>query len=388
MAGDVGLPPGFTLDEPTLPPGFRIDQQTAPPPPPQGSVQFPVVPSGEQSEFMQRMGQGVAGGGAAVMGAPESIRRIDEALEKGAYAAGGGTTDIASQLGASPEVAAGAGVLGNMAVRGIPSMMGALGGKIVEPMTKPAGRALMQSALKPQAKDIASGDSAKAVETMLKGGFSATPGGVAKMRTLTRALSKDVDDIVAKAQGTVDKASLRAEIIEQLRKFRSQVNPKHDVSTILKSWDEFKQTTGGMAPISIQRAQDLKQGTYKILGDKYSRMGQVQDEAGTQAQMALARGLRKGVEKVAPEVIPPNKRMAELINAIEIAERRAGIAGNRDIAGLAWLAPHPVAAGGMLADRSQAIKSLLARGLYSGMPGAGALGGAAYTAEEELARRR
>ena len=386
MAGDVGLPPGFTLDEPELPPGFRIDQQAAPPPPPQGSVQFPVMPSGEQTGFMQRMGQGIAGGGAAVMGAPESIRRMDEAIEKGAYAAGGGTTDIATQLGASPEIAGGAGVLGNMGVRAIPSIIGGLAGKAVEPLTKPVGRALMQSALKPGSVARASGDADKAIETMLKGGFSATHGGVAKMRTIVKALSKEVDDAVAASGGTVDKNIVRQELLEQLKKFRTQVNPKSDVKSILKAWDEFKTTVPSQIP--VQRAQDIKQGTYRILGDKYARMGQVTDEASTQAQMAMARGLRKGIEQQVPGVVAPNKKMESLINAIELAEQRSGVAGNRDLAGIAWLASHPAAGAGMLADRSQMIKSLLARGLYSGMPGAGALGGAAYTAEEELARRR
>lgn len=352
----------------------------------------PYTPSGERPGLMQNLAQiatspQLAGGPMAMVGR-EGMRQADQLMDQGAYSAGGAVTDIASQAGASPEVAAGAGVVGNMGVRAIPTLVGALAGKAIEPATKPAGRALMQSALKPSSKDIASGDSAKAIETMLKGGFSATPGGVSKMRVIARSLSDDVDNIVANAKGTVDKDLLRAEIVEQLRKFRSQVNPKSDVSTILKAWDEFKATTGGKAPIDIQTAQSLKKGTYKILGDKYARMGQVQDEAGTQAQMALARGLRKGIEKAAPEVVPPNKRMTELINAIELAERRSGIAGNRDIAGLAWLADHPVAAGGMLADRSQAIKSLLARYLHSGMPATGAVGGTVYGNYDEMMRNQ
>ena len=126
----------------------------------------------------------------------------------------------------------------------------------------------------------------------------------------------------------------------------------------------------------MQQAQELKKGTYKILADKYAHMGTVGDEAGTQAQMALARALRKGVEAKAPGVVAPNKEMSALINAIEIAERRAGTAGNRDIAGIAWLAEHPAAAGGMLADRSPWIKSLLARYMHSGMPATGAMAGA------------
>lgn len=403
MAADVTLPPGFVLDQPPpipktpasgLPPGFVLDAPTspqAPPPPPPGSVQFPYTPSGEQQPpFLQSMFQAATSpqtaGGPTAMAGREGMSQVNQAIEKGAYEGGGAVTDIASRAGLPPEAAAGAGMGTNMAIQGIPSMLGAMAGKAIEPTTKPIGRALMQSALKPGSVARASGDSAKAVETMLKGGFSATQGGVAKMRVIVKALSKDVDDMVAASKGTVDKNMMRQELLGQLKNFRTQVNPRSDVKAILKSWDEFKHTVPSQIP--VQQAHDIKRGTYKILADKYARMGQVTDEAGTQAQMALARGLRKGVEKQVPGVVAPNKEMEGLINAIELAEQRASVAGNRDLAGIAWLASHPVAGGGMLADRSQLIKSLLARGLYSGMPGAGALSGAAYTGEEELAKRR
>jgi hypothetical protein len=133
----------------------------------------------------------------------------------------------------------------------------------------------------------------------------------------------------------------------------------------------------------VQAAQRLKQGTYKILADKYAHLGTVGDEAGTQAQMAMARGLRKGIEQQIPGVMAPNKKMSDLINAIELAERRSGVAGNRDLAGIAWLAENPMAAGGMLADRSPTIKSILARYMHSGMPITGAMGGTAYSLSSE-----
>ena len=320
---------------------------------------------------------GPLGLGSAAVG--EGMKQLDEVVSRGGYKAGGTVTDLASKMGASPEVAAGTGVAGNMGVRAIPSLVGALAGKLLEPVTRNlpvvGSKALMQSALKPSSKDLASGDAAKAIDKMLSGGYDATPAGVAKMRLLVKKLSGEVDDIIKAAPGTMPRdVTVRPEMIEQLTKFRNQVNSKADVKAILKSWDEFKQTIP--SDISVQQAQELKKGTYKILADKYAHMGTVGDEAGTQSQMALARALRKGIEQRAPGVVAPNKEMAALINAIEIAERRAGTAGNRDIAGIAWLAEHPAAAGGMLADRSPWIKSLLARYMYSGMPTTGAMVGA------------
>lgn len=327
----------------------------------------------------------IAGGPIGMM-ANQGFKSLDEGVQKLAYGAGGAVTDaLAGKV--PPEVAAGGGMLANMGVQAIPTVAGGIAGKALETGTKPLARGLYQSALKPSSKDLASGDAAKAIETMLKGGYPASSGGVAKMRTVVSALSKDVDAMVAKASGTVDKNMVRQELLDQLKKFRTQVNPKSDVAAILKSWDEFKRTVPNQIP--VQKAQDIKRGTYKILADKYSHLGTVGDEAGTQAQMAMARGLRKGVEQNVPGVVAPNKKMAELINAIEIAERRAGIAGNRDLAGIAWLAENPVAGAGMLADRSPYVKSTLARLLYSGMPQTGALAGtAANAALTEPERRR
>lgn len=384
MAAD--LPVGFVLDQQPipktpatgLPPGFTLDAPQAP----QGTQQ-------QKPGFFENMKRvltspQIAGGPAAMVGR-EGVRQIDELIDKGAYSGGGAVTDFASKMGASPEVAGGAGVAGNMAVRAIPSLIGALGGKAAEPITQNmpilGSKAVMQSALKPSSKDLASGDAAKAIDTMLRGGFNATPSGVAKMRVLVKQLSGEVDDLVNASTGSVDKTAVRQEIIAQLQKFRKQVNPNSDVKAILNSWDEFKHTVGTQIP--VQQAQELKKGTYKILADKYAHTGTVGDEAGTQAQMALARGLRKGIEKDVPGVVPKNMRQGELINAMEIAERRAGIAGNRDIAGIAWLAEHPAASAGMLADRSPWIKSLLARYMQSGMPATGAVGGTLYGIKSE-----
>ena len=388
MAAD--LPVGFTLDTPmapqTQPP---LPKTPAPGLPPGFTLDAPQQQQATQSPgFLQNMMSVITSpqtaGGPMAMAGREGMRQTEQLMEKGAYGAGGAVTDIASGAGASPEVAAGAGTAANFGVRAIPSLVGALAGGAAQTATKPVGRALMQSALKPSSKDLASGDAAKAIDTMLKGGFNTTPGGVSKMRVLVKKLSGEVDDLIKASPGTVDKTAIRAEVIDQLKKFRNQVNPRSDVNAILKSWDEFKHTVGGQIP--VPQAQELKKGTYKILADKYAHMGTVGDEAGTQAQMALARGLRKGIEKEVPGVIPKNARQQELINAMEIAERRAGIAGNRDIAGIAWLAEHPAAAGGMLADRSPWIKSLLARYLHSGMPATGAAAGTVLGTELERSR--
>ena len=315
----------------------------------------------------------LAGGPMAMIGR-EGVKQIDEGIERGAVGGGGAATDVLGSMGLPPEVAAGGGVLANMGVRAIPSVLGYGAGNVAELGTKPLGRFVMQSALKPSSKDIASGTAGKVIDTMLQKGYNVTPGSVSAMRTQVKALSEQVDDLIKATNTTVDERIILQELQEKLGEFKLQARPMADVKTINKAWKEFTRSWD-TKNMPVQLAQKIKQGTYKVLADKYAHLGTVGDEAATQADMAIARGLRKGIEQQVPGVKAPNKEMQELINAIEIAERRAGVAGNRDLAGIAWLAENPAAAGGMLADRSPWLKSLLARYLFSGMPATGALAG-------------
>lgn len=118
----------------------------------------------------------------------------------------------------------------------------------------------------------------------------------------------------------------------------------------------------GGSDIPIQLAQKLKQGFYQELKDNYGTMG----SAATEAQKTMANALRMEMEKGAPSIAPLNKRASEIWNALNVTERRALQQGNKDIGGLTALAGHPATAAAFAADRSALVKSLLARGLYSG----------------------
>jgi hypothetical protein len=101
--------------------------------------------------------------------------------------------------------------------------------------------------------------------------------------------------------------------------------------------------------------------------------------ADLEAQKGLARGLKEEIAQAVPSVAPLNAKQAELINALQVAERRALMQGNNNVGGLAWIAHDPIAAAGFMADKSAWIKSLVARGLYTptspvlGYGGVGAL---------------
>lgn len=108
-------------------------------------------------------------------------------------------------------------------------------------------------------------------------------------------------------------------------------------------------------------AQQLKQGTYRTLKGKYGEVG----SAATEAQKALARGLKEEVAGAVPAVAPLNARESALIDALAVAERRTMMDANKNPVGLAAIAPTPAMFAAFLADRSGALKSLAARGMHN-----------------------
>jgi len=144
----------------------------------------------------------------------------------------------------------------------------------------------------------------------------------------------------------------------------------------------------------------MKQANYKNLGDAAYGMD-LKPAAERDALKELTRALKEGIEKAEPGVVASNQKIADLVNAIKVSQRRALIEGNKDIvplgASVATALSNPVAALGLYANSSAAVKAALARLLYSGskaIPQAagaaigGAVGAESGTAptEAELAR--
>ena len=103
------------------------------------------------------------------------------------------------------------------------------------------------------------------------------------------------------------------------------------------------------------------------------------------ALKAVTAALKTNIERAEPAVAPINAKISELVNALKVSSRRAAMEGNKDIvplgASVATALHNPVAALGLYANSSAAVKAMLARMLYSGskvIPQAagGAVGGA------------
>lgn len=310
---------------------------------------------------------GVMGLGNAAVG--EAVKQFDKA----AYDVGGAATDLAAKH-MPPEYAAGVGTAANLGVQAIPMMLGGEVAKVAQPAMKGTGRFLMQSALKPTIADLRTGKAAKATETMLREGYSPTRGGVDAMKSAAGKLDDAVTAAISGSPATIDARAAAARAQDVTRRFENQVNPSSDVKAIENAINEFLAQHGGKMP--VLQAQKVKQGTYRALGDKsYGEVG----SAASEAQKAIARGLKEEISAAVPSVGPLNAQVSELLNAIKVAERRALLDANKNPAGLALLAENPMAGIGFLADRNAAIKGILARMMYSGagaVPSLGRMGGA------------
>ena len=225
---------------------------------------------------------------------------------------------------------------------------------------------LMQSALKPTQKQLESGKAATAVKTMLEEGINPTQIGVKKLENKIKDINKLIVEKIGSSTGTVSKTDVLKYLDDIETKKLKQVNPSDDIAAINKVRQEFMiynqpiiKTTSQTIP--VQLAQELKQGTYSALKKKYGQLGSTEVEA----QKTLARGLKEKIGEAVPEVIGLNKKESELIDTLDVVERRALMELNKNPAGLALLTESPQQFAAFMADKSALFKSLLARGLYN-----------------------
>lgn len=281
------------------------------------------------------------------------------------YETGKAVTDTASFLHASPQTAAAAGYAANVAAEALPSLVTGDLLKAASPALRTFGKKLMQEALKPTLEQLRTGKAARAIQTMLDEGVNVTPGGVAKLRGKIADLNDQIKDAIKSVPAVVDKAKVASYLQGTLKQFEQQVNPQGDIKAIRQAWQAFinHPMLKDVDQIPVKLAQDLKQGTYKALGEK--SYGELKG-ATTEAQKTLARGLKEEIAKAVPSISALNATESKLLNAAGLAERRVLMAGNRDIGGIGWLAHNPKTWLAFMADRSPLLKSLLARAVYNG----------------------
>ena len=346
MGADVipPLPPGFVLDDeaPPLPAGFTLDQPATRP----SSLVDRLLGAGKFALDASPIGLGIKAG-----------QKVQKTLDRAAYDAGGLVTDATG----SP----GLGLAANVAVQAVPAVLGGEVSKLASPTLQSTARDLMQSALKPTWASLRTGKAATAIQTMLDDGINVSSGGVAKLRSKIGELNREIMQAIVTSPATVDKGKAASVLFDTVRKFEKQVAPGADVNAINRVWNEFLShpLLTGRQDMPVQLAQELKQGTYRALGNK--SYGELKG-AEVEAQKALARGLKDEIATAVPAVRALNAEESRLLTTLDVAERRVLMDANKNPAGLGWLAAHPSTWAAFLADRSPLFKSLVARMVYSG----------------------
>ena len=304
-------------------------------------------------------------------------------LERFSTDIGGRVTDLATQEGAPPEIAAARGFGTKVALDVIPTMFGGQAGKAIGVPLRDVSRTLMQSALKPTLKQLQTGEAATAIDTMLERGWNVTRGGVEKIKTEIDKLQTQIMDAIANSPETVDKWRVGRRLLDTLEKFKNQVNPQADIDAIKRAWTSFRThpLLAGKSEMPVQTAQKLKQGTYKQLAKKYGEMG----SADIEAQKTLARGLKEEIAAKVPQIAGLNAEESKLLATLNVTERRALQELNKNPGGLAWLTHNPANWAAFTADKSALFKSLAARLLYRQELGFGA--GAGGMTLYELAKK-
>lgn len=220
-------------------------------------------------------------------------------------------------------------------------------------------RTLMQSALKPTLQQSQSGKAETAINTLLERELPVTQGTVEKLSSDIGGLNEDIANRIAGSTGTVKKTDVLKRLGDLGRERSVQVAPEGDINAINDIQRQFLQyNKGAYNPdvIPVQLAQEMKQGTYSALANKYGKeMG-----AGEEAQKSLARGLKEEIATQMPDVANLNKQESQLLDTLDVTERRMFMTLNKDPFGWSMLATHPIKTAAMLMDRSPAFKSLAA----------------------------
>ncbi len=301
--------------------------------------------------------------GAVPLSQRAKIANVSDLMNRASYAIGGAVTDAAAKH-LPPEVSGALGYAANVGVQATPMLLGGELAKTASPILRSASERLMQSALKPGAMARRSGDAEKAVNTLLDEGINVSKGGVAKLQEKIGGLNDQIVRAIANSPATVDKGRVASALTDTISKFERQADPHADLAAIEKVWTNFLNhplIQGQQIPVKI--AQELKQGTYRVLSGKYN--GEL-GSASIAAQKSLARGLKEEIAAAVPEVAPLNKYESELIRALKLAEDRVLASGNSNLGGMAWLTKNPAAWAAFMADKSSAFKSMVARLINAG----------------------
>src|SRR5262249_13837387 len=145
---------------------------------------------------------------------------------------------------------------------------------------------------------LSEGQRAKLVQTGLNERIPVSQGGLREISLRIDQVNEQIkQEIAADPNRPIDPNKAMQNLDAVRSRFANQVNRKADVAAIDAAGQEFVE--GYPGPIPAFKAQLIKQGTYRALGDK--AYGELKG-ASIEAQKALARGLKDELAEQFPEL--------------------------------------------------------------------------------------
>lgn len=301
------------------------------------------------------------GVGQALVGAVSApMEKATEGLGMIGQAIAGDKGELAGKL-LLPTIGAAAGYRpmisgANAAVAGTRNAMNALGES-----AQSGAQKLMINALKPTPSQYISGAADVAASELLKRDLAPNTKGVVALEKRIAELKQEIASSIENSPETISKQKVLDRLNAVKDRFLKTANPESDIAAIQaagRGFAEHPLIPGETIP--VQLAQDIKQGTYSELRKKYGELGTAQ----TEAQKALARGLKEEIASKVPEVVPLNAEESALLKTLNVVERRAFMELNKDPVPMVGALRGPGAWAAYTADKSTAFKSLLARLMY------------------------
>lgn len=311
------------------------------------------------SPYLSKLATALESGGFR-LGTPAANTISGKVADAGTRMLAGGVVGGASAGAIDPEYANTGAVLGAALPPSV--QIAGKGGNAIASKVRAGAERLMQSAIKPTIQQLKSGDAAIAVNTLLKYGINPNAAGVEKLRNMIESTDDEIANAIAGSSATISPQKVTGALNSVNDRFLKQVSPTADLDAIARVKNDFlahplfaNSNSGGNIP--VQLAQDLKRGTYQVLSKKYGQLG----SAETEAQKAIARGLKDEINSAVPGVQELNKVESDLIKTLDVAERRALMELNKNPVGLASLASNKAAFAAFMADKSAAFKAIAAR---------------------------
>lgn len=169
------------------------------------------------------------------------------------------------------------------------------------------------------------------VNTALNEGVLPTEKGLRKANAIIEGLDKQITDTIlgaAKSGKTVSTNRIIQRLDELKPFYRNTINPKEYLDDIEALAEKFKTAHGQRIP--VDKAQAIKQNTYRLLKDKYGEMkGHL-----VESQKTIARGIKEELAKKYPELTALNAREGALLELEKSLERAVARIENLNMVGI------------------------------------------------------